>query len=137
MDTSELFVKMCEQAHELQLKWEPQDGDFAYTKGDEEYSEGVSIIWNGRMPLGGFHNWDDHWYLPACHWLPRQDQLQAMIGNTRVWQLEEIYQFYNNFRLKDGSPIFRVTITWEQLWLALIMLKKFGKVWNGSAWVKV
>lgn len=70
MDTSEMYIKMCERAHELQLNWKPQDGDFAYTAGDEaeggNYSEGVRIVWNERMPLSGYHNWDDHWeeFLP-------------------------------------------------------------------------
>lgn len=132
---------MCEQANEIQLKWEPQNGDFAYTKGDDSeggnYTEGVKIIWNGKMVHSGFHNWDDNWYLPSCHWLPRQDQLQAMItadmfGWQVIYEKDKLDFFWNFVTVKTEYK----NISFEQMWLVFVMREKYSKKWNGGGWVK-
>ena len=146
---------MCENAHQIQLKWKPQDGDFAYTKGDEvdggEYSERVSIIWNELMPLG-YHNWDDRWYLPSSAWLPRIDQLCDMIKNTHTIgaTIQGLYWFYEPEHFCPNSDDDFMTCkcadigierrkrfnTIEKFALAFVMDEVYKKRWNGFEWIK-
>lgn len=160
MDTTNKYIEMCERAKDIQkfrldtAQW--QDGDFVYTKGDEaeggEYSECVKIIWNNKMPNGGYHNWDDHWYLPTeCIWLPRQDQCQEIMkeSHTLGAMIQDIYWFYepehfcpdqdNDYREckcdEIGITRRKMFDSIEQLWLAVVMDELYKKEWNGSEWI--
>ena len=77
-------------------------------------------------------------------WLPRQDQLQAMlIESTKLesWRLNIVFMDWqqNEFTYDEhGSPHWKhgPYNSMEQLWLAFCMSEKYGKVWNGTGWVK-
>lgn len=70
-------------------------------------------------------------------WLPRQDQLQEIIGGGHPGSMMELLvkicgwdgNAYNGDWLKFKSP--------EQLWLAFVMKKKYNKTWNGKEWVEI
>ena len=127
MDSSGIFVKMCEKAEEIQGQWEPKSYDYVYDTDPHEYNE-VSLITN---PAGFNKN--------GFIWLPRQDQLQEMlqkyvekdclVGDSiskrmamyfGIWvQKEECLNFYSM----------------EQYWLVWLMKEKFNKVWDGDNWI--
>ena len=118
-----IYHKMCEKAWEIQ-ELRPQvmiSSVRHYYKGVYQYevdSEGV------------FRYWNEHYFI----WLPRQDQLQAMLAGHFI----------------DGKPRKLVKALWdwiaetapkpddsrEQLELAFVYKELYHKVWNGEDWVK-
>ena len=61
-------------------------------------------------------------------WLPRQDQLQEMMNESKFILIERFYKFVN-----DNIPFCREK-SMEQLWLVFVMKEKFNKMWNGKQW---
>ena len=133
MDTSETYIKMCEKAEEIQTKSQPvhimesrqvfvYDGDevwFHYTVG-----EGRDMVINKV-------------------WLPRQDQLQEMVGTFP----KAFEKLVNEVGINDFNYGLEEMFEWglfgqysslasmEQLWLAFVMKDKFNKVWDGKKWL--
>lgn len=73
-------------------------------------------------------------------WLPRQDQLQKMVGKKKAdvllidlvnWTQDNI-QFYKSGVIRRLYP----NASMEQLWLAFVMKEKYQKTWNGKEWEK-
>ena len=141
MDTSEGYIKMCD-CPEIQGQrpkgqgWRNwgDDGDFVFVRHDDDpldnrFHAGPSIVWNGCLPTSGYHNWREMWASVADEevvWLPRQDQLQEMLGMGLDWQVRNVVSFYHDV-MDDNAK------SWEQLWLAFVMHEK-GKHWDGEQW---
>jgi len=131
MDTSEQYIKMCEKAEEIQRlrpieppfdKWEA--GDFY--AADCPLGPCVSVHNDaGSYGLGQFTTW-----------LPRQDQLQEMMMPSLGNDFIGCAPFILNERLHDSLP--RGIVNWgasyEELWLAFVMKKRYNKIWNGEDW---
>ena len=119
MDTSEKYIKMCEKAGEIQKQW------LSKKAGDWHVLEGFNariIGGSENMIIGNdFYNWDRD-----SIWLPRQDQLQGMMKDSKPLISEE--KFHEWFREIGASW----TASWEQLWLGFVMHEKYGKVWDDS-----
>jgi hypothetical protein len=106
MDISQMYIEMCKAATEIQ--------NISKTKPSD--------------------NWDYFWEMQI--WLPRQDQLQAMLfGQSMESQMNTLRTFYHN------PAVFSVKKTWEQLWLSIVMKQNYGKEydlgkkqWIGSLW---
>ncbi len=75
-------------------------------------------------------------------WLPRQDQLQEMLGFNTVATVNNqwygggplgLIQAFNHFisSLRTDEIAFR---SMEQLWLAFVMKEKHNKMWDGELW---
>ena len=128
MDTSEQYIKMCDWP-EIQDKWEPGDGDWAYSIRD-----GASPIFPPTRHLGKLLGRlkDDFTFLP------RQDQIQEWFD----WRKYDVSVCWcaKPFKLEwsdDPMETFGVNgDSMEQLWLAFYMYEKHGKVWNGEEWVR-
>ena len=128
MDTSEQYIKMCDWP-EIQDKWEPGDGDWAYSIRD-----GASPIFPPTRYLGKLLGRlkDDFTFLP------RQDQIQEWFD----WRKYDVSVCWcaKPFKLEwsdDPMETFGVNgDSMEQLWLAFYMYEKHGKVWNGEEWVR-
>ena len=138
MDTSEQYIQMCERAEEIQPETKPLC----------TISEYIYIDKNGSF----WHQtgiWSTDWNII---WLPRQDQLQEMVG-AGLWSI--IRDFHNwifpnyitNFRDSSVGGNLEVSFTigefsggpftsMEQLWLAYVMSEKYGKVWSGEEWIE-
>jgi hypothetical protein len=68
-------------------------------------------------------------------WLPRQDQLQEMVGlyDDRGVKRHEWYSLsceFCDFAITNGKQF----TSMEQFWLAFVMEEKYNKVWTGSEW---
>ena len=122
MDTSD--IKMCEKGEEIQ-KYSP------VADADVSLDEGICLDTKG----------DVYW---RCRgqgfiWLPRQDQLQAMvIDNTPNPDklgslLSRFWVFCSCFY--QGKLTFEVFTSMEQLWLAFVMKEKYNKTWDGTDWI--
>jgi hypothetical protein len=151
MDTSETYIKMCEKAVKIQkLRHKPTkddsiepwlDGDFFCIHPPVEYPDEDDEIGIG-------YNCNDYFYSQPegdAVWLPRQDQLQEMVIGKGVlagdW-LDVLEHFVMDegglFDLFDTHRIdttYNYTKSFEQLWLAFVMKKKYNKVWDGEDWV--
>lgn len=119
MDTE--YVKMCERADEIQRLYPGGLGNFHYS--------------NGKLGCIGYDFYSPaHEVDPEFIWLPRQDQLQAMIAidsaeNTPQKRAALVYDFAM-FTMFSGDKF----TSMEQLWLAFVMKEKYGKRWSGESW---
>ena len=128
MDTSETYIKMCD-CPEIQKLWTPVNGDFCWhgNEGEEafgswEFPSQVSVV---HISQETDKDWWYNWL-----WLPRQDQLQAMVwegSNTRsmVMQFADWLEYETNYRRESM----------EQLWLVFVMFELHSKRWGGERWL--
>ena len=134
MDISEVYIKMCEQAREIQvtrkLGSDFEEGDY-FCKGN---TISLHIAWEA---------------MDGSIWLPRQDQLQDMVAtdlgslimrwcnwlfpkstsNEKSWSVYDektgFTEFNLSFTIGDGIPEGKLT-SMEQLWLAFVMKEKYA-----------
>ena len=139
MDTSATYIKICREAHEIQ-KLKPEQEDCCFY---------ASYLTRRKCPVCKMFYMDEN-YCPDDGsllekitefiietynrgkgeiWLPRQDQLQAMRPDGFRAQLLQICDFGRE------EAVYASNFTsLEQLWLAFVMLMKYGKKWNGEEW---
>jgi len=114
------FIKMCEQAKEIQQAWKPKIGDYfleLLTKSINIYTDGFAFLPQHNVPLSILYIW-----------LPTQEQLQEMIsGDFKTVLL--IDDFYN-FAIENLLPFDSM----NELWLAFVMKEKWNKTWDGKKW---
>jgi len=145
MDFSEKYIKMCQKAEEIQIEWKPKVGDW------------VIDVWNRERPLVicAVRDNPDYFYLSdqfasdkeniyqnhisKLYWLPRQDQLQEML-NLKVIKYGLLNKIDNILYkvYKDKYISGFAFDSFEQLWLAFVMYKKYGKIWDNKKeeWIK-
>ena len=132
MDTSKEYISMCEKAAEIQkARSLIEDGDYYWWS----VTDNVQTSFTEHHADYNVHH-PEHWdWLSGRRiiWLPRQDQLQAMVGfeglQTLTWRIHE----FSETKYGGGFTIFG---SMEQLWLAFVMKEKYNKVWNGTDWIK-
>ena len=161
MNTNETYIKMCEKAEEMQAQWKPVLGDWicsaTQTLRNKKSGRNVRVVQyvedkrgypiiHSRESMGTM----DAKYCVDIIWLPRQDQLQEVMGlsdrqlmkqfrNFLIWitGVPECYDRYNTGEsFPDTMPYGVFLPSFEQLWLAFVMKEKYNKVWNGEEWVK-
>ena len=160
MDTSETYIKMCEKAGEIQGEWKMSEWDYAYCRGcaaaikeSPWKDESAVIVLSGYETDGGYYGHEaepgvecscpvsngafrhgDRVFRDEHFWLPRQDQLQAMLPNffnaATSYVHEIVRHIVDFYKCNDFS-------SWEQLWLVFVYKEKYNKVWNGDDWVGV
>ena len=151
MDDSKQYIEMCEKAVEIQqlrgrLKWEAWDYVYASDDGDPEV-----LVVSGYCTDSGFYGLEagsEEWPEDECVpkgaiWLPRQDQLQEMVGVKTVGEFENFASGNYMMGWDDGSAWLRLdgyrcdydSYSLEQFWLCVVMKEKYNKVWNGEDWV--
>ena len=140
MDTSEKYIEMCRAAEEIQ-KLKPTEADartwFYCTEHKRflEYNSELEYQW-----CGSWNDWHSSDGEERVIWLPRQDQLQDLLNDDLRDIAEGFYDYmttegynyeypeFNDARCKEFGSM-------EQLWLAYVMETKYGKQWDGTAWV--
>ena len=133
MDTSKEYIKMCERAGEIQ-KLVPVN------------LQGHHYRWDNHIHIleGEYYYWkiEIHEIDKEKIWLPRQDQLQEMVGKYESCVISFFDYLKNNTGgWRDGSDgfadpdIYEKFTSMEQLWLAFVMKEKFNKTWNGKDWL--
>jgi hypothetical protein len=125
MDTSDIYIAMCEKAKEIQLEHTIYElGDFYYS-GRSVVVDKPEIILATAINAG-----KKRALLDLKIWLPRQDQLQQMIGNYN----EQCNAIYSYIMAEVLSPTTDLK-SMEQIWLKTVMKVKYNKVWEGSDWI--
>ena len=142
MDTSEQYIKMCKRAEEIQGQWKPAEADFMFNTAVGE----TTFIRVNRTTDRRRRHHSIPYNKDRFFWLPRQDQLQEMVGVQDAREL--LLSFHRFTHPADGMSIrqedfedvkartkYRSLFTsMEQLWLAFVMKEKYNKVWNGGDW---
>ena len=128
MDTSETYIKMCQEAKEIQTEHILSEGDFYSPDGRE------MGIWCYEYQEVGI-------------WLPRQDQLQEMIWQNRsgicyqkplsllAYLFHFAYDTYQTQRPEIQELLNNKDASMEQLWFAFAMKEKYNKSWTGKNWL--
>ena len=131
MDTSKEYIAMCD-CEEVQGQWKCEMGDwyFCQCKDIPGYPDGysVSVIFDGDADIRSSD-------LPKSHtdtWLPRQDQIQEMMGESQ--NCRYLLKRLNDW-CGDHAYGWMLYASMEQLWLAFYMHEKHNKTWDGEAWV--
>ena len=139
MDITELYIKMCEKAVEVQGAWLKKPGDFYVIKRkDGTFIPRIRI----NPCLGGIRE-ESPWlnWKRKVIWLPRQDQWQEMVGEH--WKrngsygeplIKGLYDFAMSFGYKPFKEKELPIKSWEQLWQAFVMKNNYQKSWNGEDW---
>ena len=160
MDTSKTYIKMCEKATEVQESHKWEYGDWFISEYglwqigtacfNYDMSDKTKPPVRSELPVATMQDDDGEVVLDDIIWLPRQDQLQAMVGCTACnlgwfyrWASSEVYDLPNdaeNFVFTDHwyrwTPKY-FNCSWEQLWHAFVVKEKYGKSWSGEDWVKL
>ena len=141
MDKSNAYIRMCDRAKEIQCLWQPIYGDFyADTKGQircwisrkapaERFKKGYGICVKNSVI-----------HLSKYTWLPRQDQLIEMAqvpGRRYESVVQDFFDWSKRPYGSDAGHTGRLFKTMEKLWLAFVMQKKFNRLWDGDAWIKL
>ncbi len=135
------YIKMCEQAEEIQKEWGCKKGDWI------KYQNEIIVLKQGHLNLEILEK-DYELYVHRINqddglvydekgnyfiWLPTQEQLQEMVKDS--WAdpsilLAEFYgwQVFIYPKFKDESITER--------WLAFVMKEKYSKIWTGEEWIK-
>ena len=113
MDTSPAYIEMCQMAPEVQSQWKPEVGDHCLEQGRRP-----RIL--ADSPSGT---------LPSTIWLPRQDQLQRLLGADKPREfMASCHAIATHPRWFDTAE------TPEQIWLILLMRELYHKSWAGVIW---
>jgi len=148
MDISPKYIKMCKKAEEIQKLWRPKLGDFVWGIPDSDGEPTVSVCLSvtysayerfGLVDVAVADLWDEYkeidfewWNKEKLVWLPRQDQLQKMCEPPLDILLMEFWEWLTKYDVGVKYD------SLEQLWLAYVMVKRYGKVWDDSKeeWIK-
>jgi hypothetical protein len=148
MDTSEMYIKMCREAKEIQkLRTDEDAGEknfFRYKNGDmifyyhDDYKEPMTNFYDSMADDEGGFGYD----ATGSVWLPRQDQLQEMIDDL-FFDYQRDYKMPDPMGMVDHFADFAEEWEWnnrygfsmEKNWLAFVMKEKFNKTWNGTEWI--
>jgi len=135
------YIKMCEQAEEIQKVCKNVAGDWFYSIKLNQY------YINNHIGEGWKHYID-------LTWLPTQEQLQEMIlpvlkiKYNKYWKLNKMKRLANwvfgiffrfikeNIQDSENRPICNHSNNMNELWLAFVMYEKYQKIWTGEKWVK-
>lgn len=123
MDTLETYIKMCEKAVEI------QEDCLKYGKS---YSCIPSLFVNkSDYRFNTFYQYKHSENI----WLPRQDQLQEMVGGFEsgfiLWG-----EWLDNMYPEHKNSFKKIFNSFEQLWLAFVMKEKYNKICNGEDWIE-
>jgi len=128
MDTSSEYIKMCEKATEIMNTWHYAFGDFYVSLVAGISSEAQAIVSDLELHRSYMQQ------IKAV-WLPRQDQLQALIIDQYATPWDLVIEFANTL-MSDEASYFDNFPSMEQIWCAYIMDKKFNKKWTGKDWLQ-
>jgi len=143
MDTTPKYILMSGKSEEIQANWKPEIGRYFNS------SMGGICIYTGRVHKSGWT------FEVICEndiegreiWLPRQDELQEMLIETKLqnefgyelaW-LRNLFDWATEYSKRYSSTVYtdyaRNFRSLEQLWLAFVMHEKYQKIWSGKYWI--
>jgi hypothetical protein len=139
MDKSTEYISMCGNATEIQQQWDPGHGDF-YVDQNGRVTCWVSNVKRVKKIKRGFgvHPENGVIRLTRYIWLPRLNQLIEMAqeqGKRFELTTQDFFDWVKMPYQRASECPNKLFPSLEQLWLAYVMKRKLGKIWNGSEWV--
>jgi len=140
MDKSPQYISLCEHAREIQSEWKKEHGDVFVGDG-QRIEFWIDAIHPKRTIKKNFgvKNRGNVIQLSRYIWLPRLNQLMELAQQPGRRFEKTTYLFfdwtkspYNGFKEVPG----KLFITLEQHWLAFVMQRIYGKIWDGQCWCK-
>lgn len=123
------YIKMATAAAEVQ----------SARLASKVFQAGDYVIFESAFtPAGMVSHIDEHSHgIPqdnARVWLPQLRQLMDMFGDFRA----SLEAFSSALGAQTGAPpgYFDKFKSWEEVTLAVLMLRRAGKLWNGQGWVR-
>ncbi len=140
MDTSKTYVKMCEKAQEIQSIFNDREltSDdvlfISYDQGKTYKKEKILDLFPKPFIQEDYNN--------IVIWLPRQDQLQELMGSYDDC-LELIYWWKETGKIiirgddKEDYWLYSSSDfnSMEQFLLAAVMFRNYDKIWGGEDWI--
>lgn len=135
MDTSKEYIKMCEQAQEIQ---KPSglmfsEGSFVFNKSANNGNGHIFVNYK-HQPYEDQADWELIYrrgkYASFNIWLPRQDQLQKLIAEYKHWSIYDLFCHFKDFYRKENWELILFLSSFEKLWLSFVMKNKFNKIYN-------
>ena len=121
-DMDESYIKMWWKATEIQKQKRP--GHPEDWKWGDIYSDGEHTL--VVVP--------DHFPIQGYIWLPRQDDLQAMLSGSDWGKASRFYEFIWGRNHKEITEYAEQFLSMEQLWLAFVMKELYHKQWYNGEW---
>ncbi len=146
MDTSETYIKMCETATEIQPHLDNDGVGGTWVGGNILYH--VAPM-NQPHDRDGYYQVTDERAIRQCKscgnreeyvkaskaiWLPRQDQLQEMVGGNPESLINDLNDWLEWIDFTIYNEYAKQFTSMEQLWLAFVMKEKYNKTWDGEQW---
>ena len=126
------YIKMCEQAEEIQKTWRPKDCDiFCYTKSREI---GEVCADNKKRTQ---KEYDEN--LKHQFWLPTLEQLFEMAGKTMEYDFIGCMPLVLNQKIEKSLSkygIYNWGLSYKEIVLKYIMEELYDKTWISKKWVK-
>jgi len=135
MDTSKEYIDMCREAEEIQKGWESKVGDF-YVANNRVFVVENPVIATAttERKKGGECGWAKLLRADGnIVWLPRQDQLQAMLCpcKNQARTLELINDFSESVQGYAKEKRYKKSM--EEMWLRYVMSRKYQMSWEDAA----
>ena len=135
---TENYIKMCEQAEEIQKVYNPEAHNHVWNGSICTYIPLDSYKYDKYTEYGHQYIYIADGYLMNCIWLPTQEQLQEITfyqnNNDIPAMKRSMYlqlEVFTNWALKQQY----LYNTMNELWLAFVMKEKHSKAWNGEEWI--
>ena len=147
MDISEQYIKMCD-CPKIQKKWIKENGDYYFGSYDPCSPDDPAYGGYVEKEVRVYSRLEA--YFGDMLWLPRQDQIQAMVRKHKAQEMGSkrphdewfpkgdigLGYVFNGF-IKFASDYMReIYNSFEQLWLAFYIYEKHKKIWDGDKWIK-
>jgi hypothetical protein len=141
MDNSEKYIKMCEKAFEIQRQWVQHHGD-VFVTGSGKIAYWIAHVHKLQKVKKGFviRTEDDVIHLSKVIWLPRQSQLIELaqeVGRSYGNILQAFFSWADTPYGRNADPAKKLFLSMEQIWLAFVMQKNFGKQWKDFQWFRM
>ena len=143
MDTSETYIKMCEDAKKYLPVIKPQIGQWWAVEGFKGWE--VELVCEGERwqephlrPWADYVNdevngFDYESLIARSFPLYSQDQLQGMVDGW-LYPMTLTRKFYLWLWKGEEPTTPHSDPSMEQLWLAFVMKEKYNKVWINNKW---
>lgn len=128
------YIKMCEQAEEIQKLCQYKKGDWVYfIKPKKVTLRGVDELYCREEEIEALTRENKN---NELKWLPTQEQLQEMVDwkeyTISIEWNSEPYKFYWK---QDPLEMYGANgDSLNEVWLMFVMHEKYHKVWTGEKW---
>jgi len=145
-----VYIEMCD-CPEIQGLWKPAIGDYIAGEWFIDDKDTMGLCYKGIVTELNPEGHSDcvstggsiFWAIKSHIWLPRQDQLQAIVEDilwkgiitpAGRWASGTISSFNRNIFEGENACYYSRFKPMEQLWISFVMKEKFNQVWTVEGW---